>query len=73
MEIVIEIADVAYDYIKRGCPIPITIDNHIYDAIRKATPLPKEHGRLIDVEALYDDFENAIEYAPTIIPAHEEE
>lgn len=44
MRIVIEIDTVDYEYIKNGCIIPIKIDNHIYDAIRKGTPLPKVHS-----------------------------
>lgn len=79
MEIVIKINNSDYEYIKNGSIVPIKIDTHIYDAIRKGTPLPKGHGRLIDAESLYDDFESmdydfedAIEYAPTVIPADKE-
>jgi hypothetical protein len=49
-------------------------------AIRKGTPLPKGHGRLVDADALYDqfeyadyDFEKTMEYAPTIIEADKAE
>ena len=42
-------------------------------------PLPKGHGRLIDADALYEqfeyadyDFEKTLEYAPTIIDADTE-
>ena len=48
-------------------------------ALEKAVPLPKGHGRLIDADALYDqfeyadyDFEETLEYAPTIIEADED-
>ena len=48
-------------------------------AIRNGTPLPKGHGRLIDADALYDqyqyadyDFDKTLEYAPTIIEADKE-
>ena len=54
MQIVIDIDTVDYEYIKNGCIIPIKIDNHIYNAIRKSTLLPKGHGRLIDADALAD-------------------
>ena len=46
MQIVIDIDTVDYEYIKNGCIIPIKIDNHIYDAIRNGTPLPKGHGKI---------------------------
>lgn len=49
-------------------------------AIRLGTPLPKGHGRLIDADKLYDqfeyadyDFEKTLEYAPTIIEAESED
>ena len=58
MQIVINIDTVDYEYIKNGCIIPIKIDNHIYDAIRNGTPLPKGHGRLIDENALKTYIDN---------------
>lgn len=54
MQIVIDIDTVDYEYIKNGCIIPIKIDNHIYDAICKGTPLHKGHGKIIDVKDLLD-------------------
>ena len=49
------------------------------DALEKATPLPKGHGRLIDADDLYGqyayadcNFDMAMEYAPTIIEADKE-
>lgn len=55
-----------------------------YVAIRKGIPLPKEHGRLIDADALYNDlifpneqfgkaFKDILDDAPTIIPAESED
>lgn len=51
----------------------------ILDCVKNGTPLPKGHGRLIDIDTAYDDFaqndydlEETIEYAPTIIKADEE-
>lgn len=49
-------------------------------AIKNGTPLPKGHGRLIDADALYEqyayadyNFDMAMEYAPTIIEADRKE
>ena len=51
----------------------------ILDCVKNGTSLPKGHGRLIDADAVYDDFEkgdydfeDAIEYAQTIIEADTE-
>ena len=41
-------------------------------AIRNGTPLPKGHGRLIDLNDLYDFDRRKVEYAPTIIKADTE-
>lgn len=61
-------------------------DTTLYDAIQNAAPLPKGHGRLIDVNNLEPDTEwdyyedgfisysrNQIEYAHTIIEADKEQ
>lgn len=82
MQIVIDIPDETVQYAKE---LPDTYHkwNLSYDdiikAIRNGKPLPKGHGRLIDADRLYDDFEyadydfeEALEYAPTIIEADEE-
>lgn len=58
MQIVIDIDTVDYEYIKNGCFIPIEIDNHIYNAIRKGTPLPKGHERLIEPNKLLQAMKN---------------
>ena len=78
MKIVIEIDDEVYkrfmnDYV--GCP-------DIIYAVRKGKPLPKNHGRLVDVDELYENTEighdedgyacvtwKAINDAPTILEA----
>lgn len=46
------------------------------EALNNSTPLPKGHGRLIDADALYEqyayadcNFDMTMEYAPTIIEA----
>lgn len=54
MKVVIELDSTDYMYIKNGCIVPIKIDNHIYDAIRGGTVLPKGHGRLYDEKVLHD-------------------
>lgn len=48
MKLVIDIPNYDYEYITNGCIVPIKFDNHIYEAIRNGTPLPKGHGRIID-------------------------
>ena len=55
MQIVIELDKKDFEIIRNGCSVPIAYDNHIYDAIRKGTPLPKGHGRLKDVDDIYDN------------------
>ena len=54
-------------------------DTTLYCAIKEGTPLPKGHGRLIDVDALnFDEIDNAnygsnyIRIAPTIVEADKE-
>ena len=84
MQIVIEIPEEEYEYLKT---------NHSHevfygDAIANGTPLPEHHGRLIDADELYmhkfveggrhlSDISQWIAYkiieaAPTIIPATKE-
>ena len=59
MKVVIELDSADYMYIKNGCIVPIKIDNHIYDAIRSGTVLPKGHGRLIE-EPTETDISNTV-------------
>ena len=49
MQIVIDIPDNKYQWIKDS---PVTYDNEYCKAIRRGTPLPKGHGRLIDADEL---------------------
>ena len=50
MQIVIDISEGAYNYIKaNGARIPY---HKLIDVIKDGTPLPKGHGRLGDLEAL---------------------
>lgn len=78
MKIVIDIPEDAYNYIKaNGARIPYY---KLTNAIKKGTPLPKEHGRLIDADALnfnanYNEpliHKQDIDNAPTIIEADTE-
>ena len=76
MQIVIDIPEEAYDFIKRTG----YHTQSLYEAIKNGTPLPQGHGRLIDADAVYDDFEkgeydleDAIEYAQTIIEPYKVE
>lgn len=77
MQIVIDIPEDAYNYIKaNGARIPYY---KLTDAIKKGTPLPKGHGRLIDADMLWDlyhdndyDFYEALDDVQTIIKADSE-
>ena len=44
-------------------------DKEIRNALLNGTPLPKGHGRLIDLNDLYALDRRRVEYAPTIIEA----
>ena len=85
MKLIIDIDDEDY---KRIQDIPNTFNSltsRAYSAIRKGTPLPKGHGRLIDADAInihdvspaygmevYGVTQDDIEYEPTIIEADKE-
>ena len=58
-------------------------DTKLFMAIKNSTPLPKEHGRLIDADEIYNSlefptqqfasaFKQVLDDAPTIIKAEEE-
>lgn len=80
MKIIIDISDEDYEYIKNS-------NDMNFNAIKNGTPLPKNHGRLIDVSdiewAKHREERNYIDYevidwddivnAPTIIEAEIEE
>lgn len=59
MQIVIDISEEAYNAIIAvkdiDEPYESTLDEVVYGAIAKGTPLPKGHGRLIDADALYEN------------------
>lgn len=75
MQIVIDIPEEVYKCVMDG-----TYCGTLYEELKTGTPLPKGHGRLIDADALYDqfeyadyDFEETLEYAPTILEADKAE
>ena len=78
MQMVINIDDTEYEeiiYLKNTRPLDL---NHYDRLIANGTPLPKNHGRLIDADVLADGFEDnyefceAINATPTIIEASNE-
>ena len=66
MEIVIKIPDEVYERAKE-----FATDEHVknyidvYELIRDGTVLPKKHGRLIDGNAVFTEWD--IDYAPTLV------
>lgn len=86
MKIVIDISDKVYEDIVNGIIYTSTRDvqGEVTYAVQNGTPLPKGHGRIVDVGTIdlnQDEFisqsdyytaECAIENAPTIIEANEE-
>lgn len=82
MQIVIDIPEETYDFIKRTG----YHTQSLYKAIKNGTPLPKGHGRLIDADAInihdvspaygmevYGVTQDDIEYEPTILEADKAE
>jgi hypothetical protein len=58
MEIVIDIPEELYEVYKGRLPMLGDVGmGMIAQSIAKGTPLPKEHGRLIDGEKVLDDIE----------------
>ena len=53
VDVVIRIPDKKYEWIR---DYPGAYTSEIDEAIRNGTPLPKGHGRLIDVDAITKDF-----------------
>ena len=86
MQIVIDIDEQDYVYIAKKHCLPSCDDKilrkNVYEMVANGIPLPKNHGRLIDADAVekdtnysnYDGYyhaycSNAIYHAPTIIEA----
>ena len=81
MKIIIDIPEDRYKDIQRIASVQLEKYNFqtAEQIIANGTPLPKGHGRLVDADALYDqyayadyDFDKTLEYAPTIIEADTE-
>ena len=76
MELVIDISEEMWERVKEGY-VPLGISKYL----KNATPLPKGHGRLKDVDKIisdgiskgFCDWYDEMKYAPTIIPAEGEE
>ena len=86
MQIVIDISEETYNEVCwRGLSLCPRGNEELVNAIKKGTPLPKGHGRLIDADALrcenadfdtYNDYctmFDEIDIAPTIIEADKTE
>ena len=85
MQIVINIDDEDYDDItltgENIINLGVLLD--LREAVRNGTPLPKGHGRIGDLDRLYnvfdknvvsaDAFKELFDYAPTIIEAESED
>ena len=74
IELVIKVPQDAYDLMQKRNDL--TIAERV---IANGKPLPKGHGRLIDADIMWDsyhsndyDFYEALDDAPTIIPADKE-
>lgn len=74
MNVVIDISEESYKALCNGCMLPPYVEN-VVRGIKNGTPLPKEHGRLIDADALWKKWvfdaigKQEIDEAPTIIEA----
>ena len=84
IELVIKIPKIMYEGVKLHRVLDTTVD-YILEAVENSTPLPKNHGRLIDVNDLefdadwsdyYDGYtacsDSMINCAPTIVEADKE-
>lgn len=58
MKIVIELDDDDYQFIKDAEFENCAVTKHLYEAVYKGIPLPKNHGRLIDADELIQDIED---------------
>ena len=73
MQLVIDIPEDAYDFIKKTG----YHTQSLYNAIKKGIPLPKGHGRLKDIDKIINDgrskgfcdWYDEMKYAETIIEA----
>lgn len=82
MKLIIDIPEEKYNMIKNKMYCGI-YDAEVYESIANGTPLPKGHGKIGDLDRLYNVFEKNVvsadafkelfDYAPTIIEADTEE
>ena len=76
MQIVIEISDDDYQFIKDTEFENYVVTKHLYEAVYKGTPLPKGHGRLGDLDVLeklcieHDIGNSAFDNSPMIEQGH---
>lgn len=63
MQIVIDIPEEMYQSVLNG-----TYCGTLYEELKNGTPLPKGHGRLVDIDEVRTEL-----YAPTIIDADKRE
>lgn len=80
MQIVIDIPDKIKKQVDAGKAAELYIPLWLAYSIANGKPLPKNHGRLIDADAVinqeygcYWETEKDLQFAPTIVPAHYEE
>ena len=80
MKIVIDVPRDFCEKMRNQNGMSITEAEVVIKSFYEGTPLPKGHGRLIDADALYEQYAHAdynfdmtMEYAPTIIEAESEE
>jgi len=89
MRVVIEIPDKVYTYVKRGWEESKfdSVISHVFNGIINGVVLPEHHGRLIDADALREDFKASkkisfaermnisciVDHAPTIIEGSDSE
>lgn len=84
MQVVIEIPEEKFEWIKNHeAATDFQLTQLLYSRVRKGTPLPKGHGRLIECERLqevfrrnvvgYAGFKKLFDIAPTIIEADKTE
>ena len=75
MQIVIEIDEEDYNRLKEMPYVFDSLTSRLYRAVKDGTPLPKNHGRLIDADALnfnanYNEpliHKQDVDNAPTIL------
>lgn len=60
MQIVIDVPDRIYKFISQNRILNITDSGILVKAVRNGTPLPEEHGRLIDTDKLRRNFNTAL-------------